>query len=125
MSASRKDGMTLAEAVEGFIAHVEQEGKSAITVRAYRSDLRLAERFFGAETALARLTVPWVGKFLKSEALNQRPNGTPKKPASISRAKGVLRMMLEWAVAQGHLENVPLPKGEQRRAKRANVDATQ
>ena len=70
-----------------------------------------------------RLTVPWVGKFLKSDVLTQRANGTPNKAVSVTRAKHVLRMMLAWAHDQGHLDRVPVPRSMRHARRQAATPA--
>ena len=79
---------------------------------AYAGDLKLAVGFFGPATPLARLNAAWLGRFVKSEALLKRANGSHRKPLSVARARRVLRLMLVWAEEQGHIEQIPLPKAE-------------
>ena len=106
--------MTFGEAINGYVAHLETIGKSAVTVRSYRGDLRLAARSFGADTPLVKLTAARVGKFLKSDLLTKRRDGSPKAAVGVERVKRVLRLMLVWAKD----DTLPLPKSELKRGRR-------
>ena len=65
-SAPRKAGpqtlpsATLAEIGDGYLAHIEQAGKTVSTVASYRADLGMAYRHFGADTPARAITAAQV-----------------------------------------------------------------
>jgi hypothetical protein len=85
---------SLAEAVRHIpILHLDQVGA-----------------FFGPDKPLQSITLPLVGKFLKSDALLRLPNVKERAPQTIAKTIRVFRMFLFWAKEQGYIEQVPLTK---------------
>jgi site-specific recombinase XerD len=102
--------VTLETAVWRYIQNLEEHGKSQITIHAYTWDLKHALTFFGTDCLLARITLTWVGHFLKSPELLKNKNGQPRSPRTISKTIRVFRMLLLWSQQQGWIEILPLPK---------------
>jgi site-specific recombinase XerD len=105
-----ENGITLEEAIWHFMQDLGEQGKSSITISAYGSDLKQAVAFFGAECPLSRLTLPWVGRFLKSPQLLEKAPEQDRALPSVKRSVRVFRMLIFYCQKQGWLETVPLPK---------------
>lgn len=101
---------TLQTVAQAFILTLVNQGKGKITTRAYLADLQQPIAYFGADRPISSITLPMVGKFLKSEALNFKANGQPRSARSIDRSLRVFRMMLVYAMNQGLIQTLPLPK---------------
>jgi len=91
--------------------------------RAHREDygkaLEVIAGFFGEAKALKALRPADIGRFLKSDALLKKPNGKERAKPTIDQIVRVLRMLLEWAQAQGHVQTLAfrqdaLPKRRRR-----------
>ena len=113
---------TLTDLAEGYLQHMEAEGRSEATCFSYRMELRLALGALGEKTKLASLTAKRVGAFFESDAVMKTRAGKPKNPRSYSKTRRVLRLALTWAKDQGWIEAVPVPetkKSAPRPAKKA------
>jgi site-specific recombinase XerD len=102
--------LSLESAIWQFIQILNEQGKNKITVNAYSNDLQQPLSFFGADCELSRITLAWVGRFLKSDALLIKANGQERAPHSVARSLRVFRMFLLWSLEQGWIETLPLPK---------------
>jgi site-specific recombinase XerD len=100
----------LEDAIWSYLQYLTEQGKSGITVNAYRNDLKQAIAFFGADCELSRITLSWVGRFLKSPQLLEKGPEQPRGAQSIKRSLRVFRMLLIWSQEQGWVETLPLPK---------------
>lgn len=69
------DSLTLVEAAQHYLEHLEQQGKNKRTIDTYHRDLAQVQDFFGAERPIQTLSLPLIGRFLKSDALLILPNG--------------------------------------------------
>lgn len=102
--------ITIREAAEAFLTHLQQIGKKERTIYTYRKDLEQVEQFFGTDRKLSDLKVPFVGKFYKSDILLKLADGKERAERTVAKTVRVFRMMLVWAKDNGHIETVPLPK---------------
>lgn len=102
--------ITLEEAVWQYIQHLKEQNKSSITVNAYTWDLKQVLAFFGTECPVSRMTLSWVGRFLKSPELLENKNGQPRSSRTVEKTIRVFRMFLIWSEQQGWIESLPLPK---------------
>ena len=102
--------VTLKDAVPQFLVHLRTAGKNERTARTYGNALHVVIGFFGEGKTLKALRPADVGRFLKSDALLKKPSGTDRAKPTVDQISRVLRMLLEWAQGQGHIETVPFPK---------------
>src|SRR5262249_27422238 len=100
----------LEEAAWQYIQHLQEQNKSSITVNAYAWDLKQVMAFFGTDCQLSRITLSWVGRFLKSPQLLENRNGEPRSSRTTEKTIRVFRMFLVWSEKQGWIESIPLPK---------------
>jgi len=117
---------TLADTAPKFLENLLAAGKQERTVRIYGTQLGAAVRFFGEAKTLKALRPADVGRFLKSDAVLKKPSGKERAQPTVDQIVRCLRMLLEWAVAQGHIEAVPFPKDAlPKRQRKAQTDAAQ
>ena len=102
--------LTLKDAAPQYLEHLRAAGKNEHTVRTYGKALEAIAGFFGEAKALKALRPADVGKFLKSDALLKKPNGRERAKPTTDQIVRVLRMLLEWAQAQGHVPAVAFPQ---------------
>ena len=102
--------LTLKDAAPQYLEHLRAAGKNEHTVRTYGKALEAIAGFFGEAKALKALRPADVGRFLKSDALLKKPNGKERAKPTTDQITRVLRMLLEWAQAQGHVPAVAFPQ---------------
>jgi len=102
--------MTLKDAAPQFIEHLRAAGKKEQTLRTYTKALDVAVGFFGEGKSLRSLFPAAVGRFLNSDTLLKKPNGSDRAKPTVDQIIRVFRMLLEWAAAKGAIETVPFPK---------------
>jgi site-specific recombinase XerD len=107
---NRMTDRTLGEAMNEYLEHLRDRGKSERTLYTYRKDAEQITAFFGADRKLSGVLTPHVGKFLKSDALLRLPNRKERAEPTVRKTVRVLRMFLVWARDCGYIERVPLPK---------------
>ena len=100
----------LAEPVEGFLGRLIADGRSPLTISAYRRDL---ERFAGVLAQIAPgvgisdLTTAPVEAVLASPEIVAMPDGTPRSAATTHRLKAALLSFCAWAEETGRVERSP------------------
>jgi len=102
--------VTLKDAAPQYLEHLRAAGKGEHTVRTYGKALDVVAGFFGETKALKALRPADVGRFLKSDALLKKPNGKERAKPTLDQIVRVLRMLLEWALAEGHVSAVAFPQ---------------
>ena len=102
--------MTLHDALQEYLGALKENGKSERTLYTYGRDLEQVETFFGADKKLGSILVPHVSAFLKSDALLKMPSGKERSEPTVRKTVRVFRMFLVWALAQGYITKLPLPK---------------
>jgi site-specific recombinase XerC len=103
--------VTLKEAIEQYMSVLKQEGKSPRTLYTYGKDCEQMIAFFGSEKKLINILPVHVASFYKSDALLKiAKNGKERAPKTVNKTKMVFRGVLTWALEQGYIESVPLPK---------------
>jgi len=102
--------ITLGRAMAEYLEHLKEAGKSERTIYTYNRDIEQIIGFFGSDRKLTSILTPHVGKFLKSDALLKLPNGTERAEPTVRKTVRVLRMFMTWALDQGYIDRLPLPK---------------
>ena len=102
--------LTLKDAAPQYLEYLRAAGKNVHTVRTYGKALEAIAGFFGEAKALKALRPADVGRFLKSDALLKKPNGRERAKPTTDQITRVLRMLLEWAQAKGHVPTVAFPQ---------------
>jgi len=102
--------ITLGRAMAEYLEHLKETGKSERTIYTYGQDAKQITAFFGSDRKLTSILTPHVGKFLKSDALLKLPNGTERAEPTVRKTVRVLRMFFTWALNQGYIDRLPLPK---------------
>lgn len=109
----KKQEITLQEATERFLKALERAGKSPRTLYTYGKDCEQMLAFFGPEKKLGNILPAHVAKFYKSDELLLIPkNGKERAPKTVNKTKMVFKSLLAWAVEEGHIEALPLPKAK-------------
>ena len=116
--------LTLKDAAPRFIEHLRAAGRKEQTLRTYAKALEVAAGFFGDGKSLKAIRPADVGRFLKSDALLKKPNGKTRAQPTVDQIARVLRMLLEWAQAEGHVEKVAFPKDALPKRRRKQQEAT-
>lgn len=102
--------LKLAEAAQHYLEQLEAQGKSQRTLYTYHRDLMQIQAFFGADRHIQELTLPWIGRFLKSNELLKLPNGKERALQTVHKTIRVFRMLMTWLYHAGHLTELLLPK---------------
>jgi len=105
-----KADLTLADLAERYVAHLEEDGKSAGTSASYGLELKTALAELGAETRIADLKPEHVVGYFASKRVLRKKNGKHKSPLSIAKTQRVLRLALVWAEEKKLIEKAPLPE---------------
>ena len=110
--AARRTAPTpsLAEVAEGFLAHLDDRGKTASTITSYRADLGIALRHFGGETVTGSITPKQIEAFNASPAVTKTRAGNAKAKPGVDKTRRVLRLALVWAAESGLIPAAPIPK---------------
>lgn len=96
---------SLAGAAEAFVAQLAADGRSPLTVSAYRRDLRLFARVsarLGA-ASLSTLDADTLARALGDPGMLASADGTPKAAATIHRCRAAVKSLLAWAHREGLL----------------------
>lgn len=110
---SKKEDITLQEAIERFLQALEEAGKSPRTLYTYGKDCEQMLAFFGHDKKLSNIIPAHVARFYKSDELLKIPkNGKDRAPKTINKTKMVFKGLLTWANEQGYIDGLPLPKAK-------------
>jgi hypothetical protein len=101
---------TLADIAAGYLAHMEEAGKSDGTVSSYRMELKTAMDELGETTPVADLTIERVHDFFTSKRVTKLRSGKNKSQLSIDKTRRVLRLALVWAAERGIIATAPIPE---------------
>ena len=120
---------TLKDAGPKYFDHLQAAAKNQRTVDTYRRQFDVITGFFGEGKKLTAIRPADVGRFLKSDSLLKKPNGTDRAEPTVKQIARVLRMFRAWAQAQGMVETVAFPKDampkRRRKQQEDNADATE
>jgi len=101
---------TLSEASTQFLAHLKAKGKSERTLYTYGRDMQQILAFFGPERPVGQITLPLIGRFLKSDDLLKLSSGQERAPQTVKKTIRVFRMFMQWLFQEGYLTDLQLPK---------------
>lgn len=101
---------TLHEAIEEHIEYLKAQGKSERTLYTYGKDFEQVEAYFGSDKKLGSILVPHVSGFLKSDALLKMHGDKERSKITVKKTVRVFRTFLVWALEQGYIDKLPLPK---------------
>jgi site-specific recombinase XerD len=102
--------MAVLEAIDLFKESLVKAGKHPRTLYTYGKDLEQIMAFFGEATPVSAITLPRIGRFLKSDQLLLLPNGNERAQQTVRKTIRVFRMWMVWLHQEGHLEAIRLPK---------------
>lgn len=102
--------ITFHQARLAYLHHLEGQGKSKRTLYTYGKDLEQILAFWGAEKPITHVSLPTIGKFLKSPELLLLIDGSPRADRTVQKTIRVLRMFIEFCIEQGWLNPILLPK---------------
>jgi hypothetical protein len=103
----KPSAITLATLTERYLANLVADQRSDATVGAYKSDLAIAQRVLGAETAIDAITPKDVALFNASDEVLLARSGAEKAKPTIDRTRRVLRLALDYAEAEGWIMTTP------------------
>ena len=109
-SGKAKAAPTLADACRAYLEHMEADGKSTGTLSSYRSELLLACKHLGADTALSKITTAKVAEYFESDPVTKLRTGKPKAKPSIDKTRRVLRLCLVHAEQKKLVKAAPIPE---------------
>lgn len=101
---------TLQEVIPEYLNSLRDKGKTERTLYTYGKDGQQIEAFFGPERKLVNILPVHVGKFYKSDELLKLPNGKDRAPATVNKTRRVFKAMMAYALEQGYIKALPLPK---------------
>ncbi len=84
---------TFGEALQPFLDHLRQEGRSLHTIHAFASDLRLVSEFFGDQTRLEEFTTSRLNRFM---AWIEAGRGVPCSRKSYARRVTTLKVFFKF-----------------------------
>ncbi len=93
---------TLADVAAGYLAGMEEAGKSDGTISSYRMELKTAMDEIGETTPVADLTPDRVREYFESRRVT--------KLRSVDKTRRVLRLALCWAAERGIVATAPVPE---------------
>lgn len=95
---------TLEAAIQPFVEHLRQEGRSPHTINAFRSDLRLAVEFFGEDMVLGEITTTKLNRFM---TWIESGRGVPCSRKTYARRVTTLKVFFKWLHGDHVLDHDP------------------
>ncbi len=102
----------LKDGVEAYVKKLADDGASAATQATYKRCLRIAVDHFGEDRDLKRMIPAHVARFFGCDAVVKKPDGAARAALSVAQIRRAFRQMLAHAHEAGHIDAVPLPRGE-------------
>jgi integrase/recombinase XerC len=99
--------MTLQTAIRRFEAQLQADGKCPGTRHYYLWDLNRMAKALGPGTPIRTITPHRLALYVNSSGFACKPNGQPKKPASVNRSKSTLRVFFRFLVDSDYLVRDP------------------
>ena len=108
---------TLEIAIEDYLDHLEEAGKSSSTIGTAKRTMALLQQHLGDSKVISKILPVHVAGFYNSGAATTQEGKDGPKPRakqSILQIRRIVRDALVYWHTQGHLENVPLTKDEKK-----------
>ena len=102
--------LTLSEAAIAYLEALQKSGKHERTLYTYGKDLEQIQAFFGPDKPVTAITLPFMGRFLKSDELLKLSNGKNRATQTVNKTIRVFRMFMHWLAAEGYISEFNLPK---------------
>ena len=105
--------MRFDSSVSRFLTQLRADGRSQHTIRQYARHLRLFGEWWAAESCteeaddIARIDHEALASFLASDAALLRPDGRPKKAASMNALRTSVRCFFDYLARSGQLASNP------------------
>jgi len=96
--------ISLRAAIGVFERHMQRQGFTENTVKAFLSDLRILTRFFGAGTAIRSISTNDLNRFTRWLVEGR---GVPCSPKSLARRVTTLKVFFGWLTEAGVLASDP------------------
>ena len=109
--------MRLTEAIEGFALYLRSNRRSPATIRAYQRDLAGLVHYT-VNVDVADIGRNLIHRFVASDAVQLKADGTPRAPVTVNRLKAALRSFGGWLVDMDHLQSNPANRLDIRRCER-------
>jgi len=93
--------MQLRPALERFRIHLEANGHSRHTVSSYVHDLQVMAVALSSDMELGAIGPDDMARFLTSQAVTRKADGTPKAPGSVDKVKSSVKAFFRWAHEAG------------------------
>jgi len=99
--------MQLRAATDAFRTHLEANGHSRHTIGSYLNDLGMLAEALGSETELGAVGTGDVARFLTSDAVTTKADGSAKAPGSVDKVRTSVKAFFRWAYDTGLVEANP------------------
>lgn len=99
--------MQLRAATDGFRTHLEANAHSRHTVGSYLHDLGMLAEALGSTAELGAIGTGDLARFLTSDAVTLKPDGSSKATGSVDKVKTSLKAFFRWAHEAGLVEANP------------------
>ena len=103
------EALTMGVVAEGYLAHLDEAGKSPGTLFSYRQDIQTAVRHVGEDADVAALTANQVAEYFASDAVTKTRTGRTKAKPTVDKTRRVRRLALVWAAKSGLIAEAPIP----------------
>ena len=99
--------MQLRRAIARFHRHLEANGNSRHTISSYLHDLGLLAEALGADAELEAIGTDDVARFLASDPVTTKADGSAKAPGSVDKVRTSVKAFFRWAHESGLVEANP------------------
>ena len=88
--------MMIRTAINRFCTQLAADGRSALTIRVYRSELERMGRNLGTRVPITRVRASILAAYLASNACRLTPDGKPRSQRTLNRTRCVLRALFTF-----------------------------
>jgi integrase/recombinase XerC len=99
--------MTLRTAAHRFLRQMEADGKSALTIRVYRSELDRFLAWAGPRVDVRRVRPQTIARYLTSPESLVSPDGTKRSVRTVNRTRTVIRLLFGYLAETGTIRRSP------------------
>lgn len=93
--------MTFADAITAYCTSLAANARSPLTIAAYRRDLAALAEHAGPATPACDISHVHVERWLAALASTPLPDGSPRSPSTVNRAKAAARSFGDWLTTTG------------------------